>query len=190
LIHRFPKKRSVSTADYITYTALFVFMIATQLGRRTPSLDRLILPVLIVGGIGFKYLTNLPTGTANHLLEAAGLGAGLLFGLASVALVKVEKDPQSGRAVTKAGWSYAAVWTVALAARMLFAYGSTHWFHSALAQFSITNHINPATYGTFFVLMVLTMITIRTISVIARAQRQGANLNVRESRLARHLIHA
>jgi hypothetical protein len=136
------------------------------------------------------YLSNLPTGTANHLLEAAGVGAGILSGLASVALVKVEKDPQSGRALTKAGFPYAAVWTVALAARMLFAYGSTRWFHSALVQFSTTNHINPATYGTFFVLMVLTMISIRTISVIARAQRQGADLQVGKSRLARHLTHA
>jgi len=180
----------VSTADYITYTALFVFILATQLGRRTPTLDRLILPVAIVGAIGFKYLSNLPTGTANHVLEFAGVGIGLLFGLASVALVKVDKDPHSGRAVTNAGWSYAAVWTVALAARMLFAYGSTHWFHTALAQFSISNHINPATYGTFFVLMVLTMITIRTISVIARAQHQAADLKAGESRLARHLTHA
>ena len=180
----------MSTADYITYTALFIFILATQLGRRTPTLDRLILPVLIVGAIGFKYLTNLPTGTANHLLEAAGVGVGILFGLASVALVKVEKDPQNGGAITKAGLPYAAVWTIALAARMAFAYGSTHWFHAALVQFSITNHINPATYGTFFVLMVITMITIRTISVIARAQHQGADLNIRESRLARHLIHA
>jgi hypothetical protein len=179
----------VSTADYITYTALFVFILATQLGRRTPSLDKLILPVVIVGGIGFKYLANLPTGTADHLLEVAGVAAGILFGLASVALVKVEKDPESGRAVTKAGVPYAAVWTVALAARMLFAYGSTHWFHSALVQFSIANHINPAAYGTFFVLMVLTMITIRTISVIVRAHSRGADLNGRESRLAGRLLH-
>jgi hypothetical protein len=34
------------------------------------------------------------------------------------------------------------------------------------------------------------MITIRTASVIARAHRQGADLNVRESRLARRFIHA
>jgi hypothetical protein len=180
----------VSTADYITYTALFLFILVTQLGRRTPTLDRLILPVAIVGAIGFKYLHNLPSGTVSHLIELAGVGVGVLFGLASTALVKVSKDPSTGRAVTTAGWPYAAVWTIALAARMAFAYGSTHWFHSALAQFSITNHVNPATYGTFFVLMVLTMITIRTISVIARAHSQGADLNIRESRLARRFIHA
>jgi hypothetical protein len=180
----------VSTADYITYTALFVFILATQLGRRTPTLDRLILPVLVVCGIGFQYLSNLPTGSANHVLELAGVAAGVVFGLASVALVKVEKDPESGRAVTKAGLPYAAVWTVALAARMLFAYGSTHWFHAALVQFSVTNHIAPATYGTFFVLMVLTMITIRTIGVIARARSEGADLQAGASRFARNLIHA
>jgi hypothetical protein len=180
----------VSTADYITYTALFVFILATQLGRRTPSLDRLLLPVLIVGAIGFKYISNLPTGTVSHLIELAGIGVGLLFGLASIALVRVDKDRETGRAVTTAGWPYAAVWTVALAARMGFAYGSTHWFHSALAQFSITNHVAAATYGTFFVLMVLTMIIVRTISVIHRARQQRADLAVSESRIARRFIQA
>ena len=92
--------------------------------------------------------------------------------------------------MTTAGWPCAAVWTVALAARMLFAFGSTHWFHTALMQFSITNHIAPAAYGTFFVLMVLTMITIRNVGVIARAQHQSADMGARDSRLTRHLIHA
>jgi hypothetical protein len=180
----------VSTVDYITYTALFVFILATQLGRRTPTLDRLLLPVLTVGAIGFNYLHSLPSGTVSHLIELAGLGAGILFGLASVALVKVDKDGETGRAITTAGWPYAAVWTIALAARMAFAYGSTHWFHSELAQFSATNHVAAATYGTAFVLMVLTMIIIRTVSVIHRGHKQGADLAVSQSRLARRFIQA
>jgi hypothetical protein len=39
-------------------------------------------------------------------------------------------------------------------------------------------------FASFFVLMVLTMITIRTISVIARARRQGADLGLSDSRIA------
>jgi hypothetical protein len=178
----------MTTTDYITYTALFVFILATQLGRRTPTLDRLLLPVLIVGAVGFRYLISLPSGSVSHLLVLAGLGLGVAFGLASIALVRVEKDPGTGRAVTTAGWPYAAVWTVALVARMLFAYGSTHWFQSALAQFSIANHVAAATYGSAFVLMVLTMIVIRTAAVIVRAHKQGADLRVSDSRLAQHLI--
>ena len=73
---------------------------------------------------------------------------------------------------------------------MAFAYGSTHWFHSALVQFSATNHVAAATYGTAFVLMVLTMIIIRTVSVIHRAHKQGTDLAVSESRLARRFIQA
>ena len=38
--------------------------------------------------------------------------------------------------------------------------------------------------------MVLTMITIRTISVVVRAKGQGADLKAGESRLVRHLTHA
>src|SRR5215469_13299795 len=87
-----PEESPVSTADYITYTALFAFILATQLGRRTPTLDRLVLPVLIVAGIGFKYLQNLPSGTVSHLIELAGIGAGVLFGVASTKLVAVNKD--------------------------------------------------------------------------------------------------
>jgi hypothetical protein len=126
----------------ITYTALFGFILATQLGRRTLTLDKLILPVLIVCGMGFSTCRTCTPGPPARL---------------------------ACRAVTTAGWPYAAVWAVALAARMLFAYGSTHWFRSALIHLSITNHINPTTYGPFFMLMVLTMISIRTLSVIAAA---------------------
>ena len=82
----------MSTADYITYTALFTSILATQLGRRTPTLDRLILPVLIVGAIGFKYLAHLPTGSTDHLL-AAGIGIGILFGLASDRVMSGRRSP-------------------------------------------------------------------------------------------------
>lgn len=73
---------------------------------------------------------------------------------------------------------------------MAFAYGSTHWFHAALAQFSINNDVAAAAHGTFFVLTVLTMIVTRTISVIHRAHQQRADLAASESRIARRFIHA
>ena len=168
----------MSVSDYLLYTGLFVAILVTQLGTRRPDAKRLLLPVAIVGGVGFHYLKAMPSGSTAHLLEAAGVGAGLLFGLASIALIKVRRDESDHRLVTVAGWPYAALWTLAMALRMGFAYGSTHWFTHQLASFSIAHHVPAATYGTAFVLMVLTMITVRTAGVMLRGRAVGADIKV------------
>jgi hypothetical protein len=164
----------MSTADYITYIGLFVFVLATQLGRRQVSARKLVMPLVLVGAIGAKYLVHLPAGSMGHLLEAGGLLAGLIFGFASIAVVKVSADPATGRPYTTAGWGYAAVWTVALAGRMAFAYGSAHWFTAPLAAFSAANHVPGTAYAAAFVLMVLAMIAVRSTAVALRSYRTGA----------------
>src|SRR5262245_54550344 len=126
----------MTISDYLLYTGLFVAILATQLGTRRPDAKRLLLPGAIVAGVGAKYLKALPTGTTSHLLLAAGVGAGLVFGLVAVAFIQVRKDPADGRLVTHAGWAYATTWIAALAVRLGFAYGSTHWFASPLDAFS------------------------------------------------------
>lgn len=175
----------MSTVDYITYTALFAVILATQLGTRRPSVDRLLIPVLIVGGIGFKYLKALPGGTTSHLLELAGLGVGIAFGLAAIPLFRVSKDAVTGRLVTQSGAPYALLWLTALAMRLVFAYGSTHWFHSAIASFSMAHRVPQNTYAAAFVLMVLAMIVIRTAAVLVRGNIASAELKLGESRLLR-----
>jgi len=177
----------VTTTDYLLYTGLFIAILATQLGTRRPDGKRLLLPVAIVAGIGFKYLKALPAGTTAHLLELAGLAAGLLCGLASVALIKVRRDPGNGRLVTIAGWPYAAVWTLALVLRLGFAYGSAHWFTGSIASFSTAHHVSPATYGTAFIVMLLAMVVIRTIGVILRGRAAGASISFQNLRIARRL---
>jgi hypothetical protein len=175
----------MTTSDYLLYTGLFVAILATQLGTRRPDLKRLILPVAIVAGVGVKYLRDLPTGTTSHLLEAAGVAAGLAFGLAAVAFIKTGKDPADGRLTTTAGWPYAATWIAALAMRVGFAYGSTHWFAGPIDAFSRAHHVSAATYAAAFVLMVLTMITVRTAGVLILGKAAGATIPTGNLRLAR-----
>lgn len=177
----------MSLSDYILYTALFAAILATQLGTRRPDLKRLLLPVAVVAGIGAKYLRDLPTGTTAQLLLIAGAGVGLVFGLASVALIKVRRDEQDGRLVTIAGWPYAAVWTLALVMRLGFAFGSTHWFSHQIASFSLADHVPSATYGTAFVLMVLAMIIVRTAGVLLRARSVQATIEPGTFRLVQRL---
>ena len=175
----------MSTSDYLLYTGLFVAILATQLGTRRPDLKRLLLPVAIVGGIGAKYLRDLPTGSTSHLIGPAGIVAGLLFGVAAVAFIRVHKDPTDGRLTTTAGWRYGVTWLAALALRLGFAYGSTHWFARPLDAFSRAHHVTPTAYAAAFVLMVLTVITVRTIAVLVRGNAAGAHLPTGNIRLAR-----
>lgn len=177
----------MSLSDYLLYTGLFIAILATQLGTRRPDARRLLLPVAVVAGVGFKYLKEIPAGSTAHAIEAAGLAVGVLFGLASIALIQVRRDPADSRLVTVAGWPYAALWTLAMALRMGFAYGSTHWFGHDLATFSIEHQVPYATYGTAFVLMVLAMILVRTVGVLVRARRAGATVDVGRLRIARSL---
>jgi hypothetical protein len=174
----------MSTSDYLLYTGLFAAILVTQLGTRHPDGKRLLLPVAIVAGVGARYLTAMPAGATAYLLELAGLAAGLLFGLAAIALITVRRD-DDGRLVTITGWPYAAVWTLALALRLGFAYGSAHWFTRQIASFSTAHHVPSATYGTAFVLMVLTMIIVRTIGVVLRGRAAGATVSFGGLRLAR-----
>jgi hypothetical protein len=164
----------MNTADYLTYIGLFVFVLATQLGHRQITTRKLVMPLVLVGGIAAKYLVHLPASSMSHLLELGGLAVGLLFGLASIALVKVSADPATGRPTTTAGFGYAAVWSIALAARMAFAYGSTHWFAGPLAAFSAAHHVPGSAYAAAFVLMVLTMIAVRSAAITIRTHAAGA----------------
>jgi hypothetical protein len=172
----------VSTSQYILFIGLFVFIVATQTGRRQPNAQRLIIPLVIVGAFGFKYLKSIPAGSTAHLLILGGVALGVLFGLASLALIQVEQDSDTGRLVTIAGLSYVALWTVALVVRLGFAYGSTHWFKSDLASFSIQHHVPRNTYATAFVLWVALMILIRTVGVVIRSRQVGATIDFSELR--------
>ena len=167
----------MSTGQYILFIGLFVFIVGTQVGRRRPDAQRLIIPVVIVGVFGFRYLKSIPSGGTADLLIAGGAVVGIVFGLLSLTMIRVLKDPETGRLVTIAGLSYVVLWTVALIARLGFAYGSTHWFRSNLVSFSVHHRVPSGTYATAFVLWVLLMILIRTIGVVVRAHRVGARID-------------
>ena len=172
----------MSTSQYILFIGLFAFIVATQVGRRQPNVQRLIIPLVIVGVFGFKYLKSFPSGGIALLLISGGITLGIAFGAFALMMIRVQKDPATGRLVTIAGLPYVALWTIALLARLGFAFGSTHWFKSDLASFSIQHHVPKDTYATAFVLWVSLMILIRTVGVTVRGYHIGAKLDFSEFR--------
>jgi hypothetical protein len=172
----------VSTSQYILFVGLFAFIVATQVGRRQPNVQRLIIPLVIVGVFGFKYLKSFPSGGTALLLVVGGITLGVVFGVLALMMIRVETDPRTARLVTIAGGSYVVLWTIALVARLGFAFGSTHWFKSDLESFSIQHHVPSDTYATAFVLWVSLMILIRTVGVTLRGYRIGAKVDFSEFR--------
>jgi hypothetical protein len=61
------------------------------------------------------------------------------------------------------------VWTVVIAARAAFSYGSVHWFPHQLGHWMSANRITVAAFTDALILMALAMMLTRTTALAARA---------------------
>lgn len=164
----------MTTAQYLLNVGLLAFVLWANLGTRTASRRRLMLPLLLVLVAGATFLRNLPTAGHDVALESVGVGAGIALGLVAAALVRIDRDSE-GRLVMRAGWAYAALWVAVIGGRMLFAYGADHWFAAAIGRFSVTHQITGADAWTAaFVLMALSMVVGRVAASAVLTARAAA----------------
>jgi hypothetical protein len=146
---------------YLLNLGLLAFVLWANLGTRTVTRSRLLLPVLLVIAAGAVFLRDVPTAGHDVTLEAAGVGAGVVLGLLAGALVRVQRN-RAGRLVMRAGAAYAGLWVAVIGGRMLFAYGADHWFPAAIGRFSMTHQITGADAWTAaFILLSLSMVLAR-----------------------------
>jgi hypothetical protein len=103
--------------------------------------------------------------TLEIVLAAAGLAAGLLTAL----LMRVYRSPKTGRPVTRAGFPYAMVWTIVIAARAAFSYGSAHWFGASLHHWMLHHDVTDAAITDALIFMALAMVITRVIAMGLRA---------------------
>jgi len=159
------------TSIYLLSLGILAFVLKTGLGTRELSRRRFTLPLAIVAVVGVLYLRSIPTSAADIKLITVLGAAGVLFGLAAGALMKVRKT-EDGSLVTVAGTSYAAVWILAIGSRLLFAYSASHWFAPGIASFSRSAGIDgSAAYTAAFVIMALAMVLTRVAVTAVRAAR-------------------
>ncbi|HXT36302.1 MAG TPA: hypothetical protein VN837_12060 [Chloroflexota bacterium] len=160
----------MNITEVILFGGLALFVIATQLGRRSLSLRRFLLPLVAVVAVAFSYLKGIPTAGGDLSFEIICTLIGVAFGLLATSLVRVERDGQTGRLMTQAGIAYAAVWLVAFGGRLAFGWAASSVWQRQVGQFSFDHQITGADAWTAaFVLMAIAMVATRTVGLAARA---------------------
>jgi hypothetical protein len=135
---------------------------------------RIVRPLLLAGGIIPLYLTSMATTGAGLSLEIALAAAGIVLGLVASALMTVYRSPTTGKAVSRSGAGYAALWIVVIGARAAFSYGALHWFGPQLGHWMTGNAVTGGAITDGLIFMAVAMLLVRTTGLAVRAKNLGA----------------
>ena len=81
------------------------------------------------------------------------------------------RSERTGGPVSRAGWPYAAFWTVIVGARAAFSWGVAHWFTGSIVAWCIANQVSQAAITDGLIFMAIAMVIVRTAGLGARAAR-------------------
>jgi len=173
-----PKEREMLsglTDAMIVNGVVLATVLATDLGpARKISKIRLLRPV-IAAAVIIPFFVDWPSIRGMALaVEIAGVAVGLLCGLAANVLMAVYRSPTTGKPVSRAGLPCAIFWTVVIAARAAFSYGSAHWFPAQIVSWAIANQVSEAAIVDGLIFMAIAMVLVRTIGLGVRAARLPA----------------
>jgi hypothetical protein len=160
------------TEEMIVNGVVLATVLASDLGpARKIGRMRLLRPVIAAAVIVPIFMKNPATSGSGLAVEIAGIVAGVLGGLAAAALMRVYRSPATGKPVSSAGWPYALLWTVVIAARAAFSYGAAHWFSSSIVAWATANKVSEAAIVDGLIFMAIAMVIVRTGGLAARASR-------------------
>jgi hypothetical protein len=161
---------------------VFGVLMESDLGRRKIGWFRVLRPLLTTALIVPLFLDSIPTTGNNVALQVIGAAVGALLGLAAHLFLSVRFGPvkakkgaaagqgANGRPYSQAGFGYAAFWAAIFAARLLFIYGTIHWFPASLGQFMATHQLSAAGLTDALIFMAVTMALARSALLGARAR--------------------
>jgi hypothetical protein len=162
------------TEAMIVNGVVLASVLASDLGQaRKIGKARLLRPLLVAAVVPV-FLQRPVTSGAGLAVELAGVAAGVLGGIVAAALMTVYRSPGTGQPVSRAGAPCALFWTVIIAARAAFSYGSAHWFTSQIVAWCVQNNVAEAAIVDGLILMAIAMVLMRTASLGVRASRLPA----------------
>jgi len=163
------------TQAMIVNGVVLATVLATDLGpARKIGPMRLLRPVIAAAVIVPLFVYWPVTHGTGLAVEIAGVIAGVLGGLAAVALMGVYRSPETGKPVSSAGVPYAILWIAIIGARAAFSYGSAHWFMASLDSWAVANQVTKAAITDGLIFMALAMVLVRTAGLGIRAARVPA----------------
>lgn len=167
------------TEAMIVNAVVLAAILASDLGRaRKIGRMRLLRP-LIAAVVIIPLFTDRPaTNAAGIAVEAAGIGAGVIVGLAAATLMRVYRSPETGRPVSQAGARYALLWTVVVGARAVLSYGAAHWFTAQIVAWCVAHHVSEAAITDGLIFMAIVMVLARTLGLALQASRLSAPVPV------------
>jgi hypothetical protein len=160
------------TEALIINAAVLAVILESDLGRHRkitwfriarPFITALLIVPFFIKGVAFA-------GNAVALELSLAL-LGVVLGWLATTQLAVYLSPKSGRPVTRAGIGYASIWIAVSAARVLFAYGSDHWFTASLGSWLAGNHISSDALTDSLIFMALAMVITRVAVMRMRARR-------------------
>ncbi|UQX04544.1 hypothetical protein [Streptomyces sp. RerS4] len=150
---------------------ILTIILATDLGTRKVTNMRLVRSIIAIAIVIALFVHTLPLGGSDPWLQLAGIGAGVVCGLIAAVLLPAHRG-SDGDIYTKGGVAYAVVWSLMSASRVVFAYGSEHWFAQDVIVFSIENELSGQdVYSNAFVFMALAMVLTRTAVLLGKRRR-------------------
>ena len=171
------------TEAMIVNGVVLATVLASDIGpARTIGRMRLLRPVIAAAVIIPLFIKSPDTHGNDLAVEIAGIAAGVLGGLVAVALMRVYRSPETGKPVSRAGWAYAAFWTVIIGARAAFSWGAAHWFTGSLVTWCVAHQVSAAAITDGLIFMAVVMVIGRTAGLGVRASRLpgGARAGQRE----------
>ena len=159
------------TEAMIVNGVVLAAVLASDLGTARKIGKARMLRPLLVAAVVPVFIQRPVTSGSGLIVELAGIVAGILGGLAAAALIQVYRSPGAGAPVSRAGAGYAAFWTVIIAARAAFSYGSAHWFSDQIVSWAVANKVAEAAIVDGLIFMAIAMVLVRTASLGVRAAR-------------------
>ena len=160
------------TEAMIVNGVVLATVLATDFGpARKIGPARLLRPVIAAAVIIPLFVDQPATHGNGLVVEITGAVAGLLCGLAALALIGVYRNPETGRPVSRAGAPYAIFWAVIIGARAAFSYGAAHWFQPQIVSWAIANQVSEAAITDGLIFMAVIMVLARTAGLRVRASR-------------------
>ncbi len=147
-----------------------VAVLFVDYGRRRLTPMRILRPFIATAVVVPFVMPGLNLHGSGLLLEAAGVIAGTLLGLAAAVLMGVERDSATGQAVTEARAPYALLWTAVAAARLWFAYEAEHSapFQQSLGQFLVAHRMSAASLADAIMFLGFAMLIVQRGSLYLR----------------------